>query len=229
MLAEGRGKIYTKIECKSTITKAGRLQFVVKYFDYSIKCKDQGQFIIIPTKILFSNTKAFYINKGVYLTSEGPNEVEIGTTPMFELTFYDKYGNQLDENIVNKLNIDVSLLDTEVKLCIENTGKTKSVTICPSANGDDNVNKFKYLTNGKYNLIIQDIDDPNNILEYSLTITGGASDGSSHKVDFTKTEINPTSLNLIAGKEGSVSMELRTSKRLRKNYWYPEPSEVIKI
>ena len=24
-------------------------------------------------------------------------------------------------------------------------------------------------------------------------------------------------------------MELRTSKRLRKNYWYPEPSEVIKI
>ena len=229
LLAEDQEHIYTKIECKATITKAGRLQFVVKYLDYQIKCKDQCQFIIIPTNILFSNTKAFYINKGVYLTLEGPNEIEIGTIPIFELSFYDKYGNQLDENIVNKLNVDVALEDTEVKLCVTNAGKTKSVTICQSSNGDDNENKFKYLTNGKYNLIIQDIDDPNNIVEYPLTITGGSSDGSSDKVDFTKTEINPTSLNLIAGKEGIVSMELRTNKRLRKNYWYPEPSEVIKI
>ena len=41
--------------------------------------------------------------------------------------------------------------------------------------------------------------------------------------------LEPVTLNLIAGEEGVVKMTLRTALNQRKNYWYPEPSEKIKI
>ena len=225
---EQEEKIYTNIECKVNIIKAGNLQFEVKYKQDVIFCKNQCQFIVIPSSMSFTNTLTFYKNKNIYLTLEGPNEIEIGTTPIFELSFYDEYKNQLDENIVNKINVDATLKGTEVKLCVSNEGKIKSVTICPTTNGDDNENKFKYLTNGDYHLYIQNLDNLK-ILKYPITIKGGSSDGSSDPVDLSKTLLEPDTLNLIAGEEGVVKMTLRTALSQRKNYWYPEPNEKIKI
>ena len=230
LLAEEQGeKIYTNIECTTTIKKAGNLQFVVKYKNDIIFCKNQCQFTVIPSSMSFLNTLTYYTNKNVYLTVKGPNEIEIGTIPIFELSFYDVYNNQLDEYFVNKLNVDATLKDKDVKLCVSNAGKIKLMTICPTANGDDNENKFKYLTNGDYQLFIQDIDNTDNIIEYPITIIGGSSDGSSDPVDFSKTSVEPDILNLTAGEVGTVKITLKTAKKDRKNYWYPEPNEKIKI
>ena len=225
---EQEEKIYTNIECKVNIIKAGNLQFVVKYKQDIIFCKNQCQFAVIPSSLSFKNTLTYYTNKNVYLTLEGPNVIEIGTTPIFELSFYDKYQNQLDANIVNKLNVDATLDGTDVKLCVSNGGKIKTVTICPTTNGDDNENKFKFLTNGDYHLFIQDLDNLD-ILKYPITIKDGSPDGSSGPVDLSKTLLEPDTLDLIAGEEGVVKMTLRTALNQRKNYWYPEPSEKIKI
>ena len=225
---EDQEKNYTNIECSVNITKAGILHFVVDYVNETIECKDGCEFIVMATEVQFSNTKTYYTNKGYYLTVAGPNVVEVGTTPVFELTFFDKYLNQLEAFFVKSINVD-AFLNTDVKLCVTSGGKTKSVTICPSSGGDDNENKFKYLTNGDYKLYIQDTDNPDNIIEYPITITGGSSEGSSESVDFSKTYLNPESLSLVAGEEGYVNMELRTADRKRKNYWYPDANEKIKI
>ena len=80
LLAEEQGeKIYTNIECTTTIKKAGNLQFVVKYKNDIIFCKNQCQFTVIPSSMSFLNTLTYYTNKNVYLTVKGPNEIEIGT------------------------------------------------------------------------------------------------------------------------------------------------------
>jgi len=220
----------TNIECKATIKKAGNLQFVVKYSEDIINCKNDCQFMVSPSSLLFSNTEVLYTNKGVNLTTQGPNVIEIGTIPIFELFFYDKFKNQLDESVVDKLRIDVTLDYTDVKLCVTNKGKTKTATVCPTTNGDDNENKFKYLTNGgNYKLNVQNIDYPDDLKTYPISITGGYPDGSSEPADYSKTLIEPSELNLKAGEEGVVKLELRTAKRQRKNYWYPDPNEKIKI
>ena len=221
---------FTHIECKTNIIRAGKIEFFVEYQTKNI-CKNKCVFYVIPSDVFFFNTQTFYTNKGFYLNLYGENVIEIGTTPIFEVLFYDIYNNEIDANSVNKINIEATFDGTEVKLCVTNQGKKKSITVCPTSNGDDNENKFKYLTNGDdYNLFIQDIESPTNILKYPITITGGASDGSSSgPVDLTKTEINPVKLDLIAGEEGCVNIELQTALRKRKNYWYPEPSEIIKI
>ena len=172
----------------------------LKYKQDIIFCKNQCQFAVIPSSLSFKKTLTYYTNKNVYLTLEGPNVIEIGTTPIFELSFYDKYQNQLDANIVNKINVDATLDGTDVKLCVRNGGKIKSVTICPTTNGDDNENKFKYLTNGDYHLFIQDLDNLD-ILKYPITIKDGSPDGSSAPVDLSKTLIEPDTLNLIEVKK----------------------------
>ena len=220
---------YTNIECKANITKAGFLQFVVKYKDNIISCKNQCTFMVIPTSIYFKNIKTLYTNKNAYLTTTEANTVEIITIPIFEVSFYDYYHNQLDEFFVNNIPISATLVGTEVKLCSSNNGKTKSITVCPSSNGDDNENIWKYLTNGEnYRLNIQNINTKE-IIGYPITLTGGSSDGSSDPVDLTKTNFDKTELNLIAGEEDKVTITLMTANYERKNYWYPEPNEKIKM
>ena len=62
-----------------------------------------------------------------------------------------------------------------------------------------------------------------------MKITGGSPDGSSEEEDLSKTNFNPTNITIRAGEEGKTTMELRTAKGVRKNYWYPNPSEKIKV
>ena len=47
--------------------------------------------------------------------------------------------------------------------------------------------------------------------------------------DYSKTYFNPTKIEVIAGEEGQTTMEIRTSKGERKNYWFPNISEKIKV
>ena len=206
------------------------MQFVVRYIEEIITCRNQCTFMVIPTSIYFPNTETYYTNKNYKLTIEGPNVVEIGTTPNFEVYFYDEYKNKLDAFLVNNIVLTADLEGTDVKLCVTNNGSPKTITLCPSSNGDDNENKWKYLTNGdKYKLNIHEDNNPSNSITYPITLTGGASDGSSDDIDLTKTYLNKEKLDLIAGEEDNVLMELRTSESKRKNYWYPEPNEKIKI
>ena len=220
---------YTHIECKVNITIAGFLQFLVEYQGNNILCKPCS-FIIDATKVYFFNTKTFYTNKGYNLSTTEKNEVEIVTTPIFELTFYDIYMNEIDEYFLNEMKIKAIFEGADIKLCLINSGQKKAITICPSSNGDDNENKFKYLTNGdEYKMKIQDENNLSNLIIYPIKITGGASDGSSAPVDLANTEFEPNSLTLIAGEEGIVKMTLKTALSFRHNYWYPDANEKIKI
>ena len=219
---------YTNIECKVKITKAGKLQFVVEHKTDNINCNNQCTFMVVPTKIHFSNTKTFDKNKNIYLSTKSGNSVEIGTIPKFEVSFYDFYDNQLEASIVNNIKITATLNGTDVKLCVADEEKIKSITVCPTSNGDDNENKWKYLTNGNnYYLTIK--DNQNDQIKYPITIIGSYSGGSSDVADLSKTNIEPKNLDLEAGVEGNIRIEIRTKDGIRKNYWYPEPNEKIKI
>ena len=219
---------YTNIECKAKINKAGTLQFVVEHNSKNINCNNQCTFNIVSTTIDFSKSQILYTNKNINLSTNESNLVEIGTKPIFHVSFYDNYSNQLEASIVNNIKIAAKLEGSEVNLCVSDAGKIKSITVCASSNGDDNENKWKYLTNGNnYYLTIK--DNNNNQIRYPITLNGGYSGGSSDKADLSKTSISPTTLNVVAGDEGQIKVEIRTKDNIRKNYWYPEPSEKIKV
>ena len=138
----------------------------------------------------------------------------------------------MGEAVVQKLNVEASFVGIDIKLCVTNSKEKKLVNLCPVSNGDDNLNKWQYLVNGKYfNLTINEKNNVNNKLIYPIEITGGAVDGSFGKEDLSQTYFEPTTIVTEAGVEGKTIMEIRTidkdnnNKNKRKNYWYPNPSE----
>ena len=229
LIYSSKADIYDSINCQTSITKTGTLQFHVDYIKDEIQCIN-CEFKVISNYIKYRNTKTYYKNKEVFLNETELNEVQAKVEPIFELTFFDQYLNQIESSIVQKLNIEPTFEETDIKLCIANSGNKKVISLCPSTNGDDNVNKWLYITNGEnYSLKLQDKDNKENVITYPIKITGGATDGSSEKTDLTKTYFIPDTIKTQAGSEGQTIMELRTSKNIRKNYWYPNPSEKIKV
>ena len=138
-------------------------------------------------------------------------------------------GEEIGSSIVQKLDIKPIFSGADIKLCISNSNEKKIITLCPATDGDDNVNKWQYITNGdKYKLILEINDKTFNNIEYPLKITGG-SEGSSDPEDFTKTTFQPSTIEIVAGEEGQTIMTINTADGIRKNYWYPNPSEKIKV
>ena len=228
-LAQTADVVYDKIECQTTITKVGSMAFHVDYVEDEIECRNCEFFVIIDD-ISSYNTKALYKNKNIYLDPGQLNEVQAKVDPVFELTFFDRYFNQLGASDVQKLDIEPTLEGTDIKLCISNVAEKKVITLCPASNGDDNVNKWQYVTNGdNYKLVLTDKNDPLNSISYPIKIVGGSNDGSSDDVDLGKTKFEPEEITVTAGEEGETIMELRTADGSRKNYWYPNPAEKIKV
>ena len=217
------------IDCQAEVTKTGSLSFHVNYLTDEIECRN-CEFLVVSNNVDYLNTQTYYTNKKYYLNESAINEVEAKVEPVFELTFFDKYKNQLNEKAVQKLNIQPTLEGSDVKLCIANQGNKKVVTLCQSTNGDDNINKWQYITNGEnYKLKLEDKDNKNNVKTYPIKITGGDIEGSSEETDLSKTVFIPDVIRTKAGVEGKTVMELRTAKEIRKNYWYPNPSDIIKV
>ena len=222
-------EMFDSIECQTYITKAGSLAFHVDYIKDEIECRNCQLFLVSNT-VSYRNTKTYYRNREVYLSESELNEVEAKVEPVFELTFFDEYLNQLDAQVVQKLNIEPTLEVTDIKLCISNAGNKKIIVLCPSTNGDENLNKWEFITNrDDYILKLQDKDDKNNVITYPIKIVGGPNEGSSDPVDLSKTHFEPEVIKTQAGVEGETLMELRTAKNVRKNYWYTNPSEKIKV
>ncbi len=219
---------YKSIECTTTVTRAGSIEFHVDYVKDEIECRN-CQLIIGTGDTDMGNTKTFYKNRQVYLNISSVNEIEAKKEPLFELTFFDLYSNQLSTSVVQNLNIIATFKGSDIKLCVSNSGNKKLINLCPSTNGDENPNKWNYLVNGdKYQLIIENKGNGKQLV-YQIKITGGANDGSSDAIDFSKTSFNPEKIEVRAGFEGKTIMELRTNQNVRKNYWYENPSLKIKV
>ena len=221
--------VYDSIECISQISYIGNIAFHVDYEDDEIECRN-CVFSVIASQFEFKNTKTFYKNKEYFLSSIDFNEIEGKKDPVFEISFYDQFSNSItNTEFVQNLNIIAIFEGADIKLCISNSGIKKIATLCPSTNGDDNINKWQYITNGyNYILHIQEKGVISNILTYKIKIIGG-SDGSSSDEDFSKTYFNPKELIIQAGNEGKITMEIRTAENIRKNYWYPNIAEKIKV
>ena len=220
--------VYNSIECSTPITYIGNIAFHVEYTKTEIECKN-CVFSVIFSEFEWKNTKTYYKNTEYYLDVEKINEVQAKKEPIFQVTFYDQYKNVLEASSIEKLNLITKFEGTDIKFCVSNSGNKKLITLCPTSNGDDNINKWQYITNGdSYSLTIQQKEVIENSFTYKIKIVGGA-EGSSEAADYTKTIFNPTKIQVVAGEEGSTTMEIRTAKEIRKNYWFPNPSEKIKV
>ena len=221
--------VYDSIECITPIEYIGNIAFHVKYIKDEIECKN-CVFSVIASQFDFSNTRTLYKNKEYYLKLDVDNEVEAKKEPIFELSFYDQFNNIItDVKFVEELDIEAIFEGADIKLCVSNSGNKKLLTLCPSTNGDDNINKWQYITNGNnYALIVQQKSVSTNNINYPIKIIGGY-DGSSGEEDFSKTYFNPSIITIQAGNEGKTIMEIRTGENVRKNYWYPDISEKIKV
>ena len=147
----------------------------------------------------------------------------------FQVTFFDQHQNVLEATSVEKLNLETKFEGADIKFCVNNSGNKKVLTLCPTTNGDDNLNKWQYITNGEnYKLTIYQKEVKENSFTYKIKIIGGG-EGSSEAADYSKTNFNPTKIEVIAGEEGQTTMEIRTAKGERKNYWFPNISEKIKV
>ena len=216
-----------KIQCSTTITKIGSVQFYVDYNYIGVECKSCS-LTIYSTEVDFTKTEAVYTNLNTQMSTSTKTKVAVTVLPTFQLTFKDKYGNTIiDEDSISKINITPTFSGSDVKLCATNSGYHININVCTASNGDDNQNKWLYLSNGDdYSLTIT---ENSNKITYPLSLYGGDDSGSSAEVDLTKTVFTPESVSIMAGEEGSVLMELRTTDNKRKSYWYPDPSKNISI
>ena len=225
---EDKEVIYNSIECSTPIDYIGNIAFHVKHNSNEIECKN-CVFSVIFSEFDWSNTKTYYTNKEYYLDVQKVNEVEAKKEPTFHVTFYDQYKNVLTADSVEKLNLVAKFEGADIRFCVSNSGNKKVITLCPVTNGDDNLNKWQYITNGEnYKLTIYQKEVKENSFTYKIKIIGGG-DGSSEAADYSKTNFNPTKIEVIAGEEGQTTMEIRTAKGERKNYWFPNISEKIKV
>ena len=221
--------VYDSIECSTPISYIGNIAYHVSYVEKEIECRN-CVFSVLASQFEFKNTQTFYKNKEYYFSIEKKNEVEAKKEPTFEITFYDQFKNIIiDNEFIAELNIIATFVGADIKLCVSTSGNKKIATLCPSSNGDDNINKWQYITNGdNYKLIVQEKDVSANIITYPIKIIGG-DEGSSDEVDYSKTNFNPTNITVQAGVEGKTIMELRTKDEKRKNYWFPDISDKIKV
>ena len=221
--------LYDSIECITPINTVGNIEFHVEYVEDEIECRN-CVFSIIASKFDFSKTKTMYKNKGYYLQVDKLNEVDAEKDPIFELTFYDQFSNLItDTEFVEELDIDVTFEGYDIKLCVSNSGYRKLATLCPSTNGDDNMNKWQYITNGEhYKLVVQQRSVSANVIKYPIKITKGGT-GSNKPEAFNETYLYPTELKIQAGEEAKTMMEIRTADKDRKNYWYPDIGDKIKV
>ncbi|MBR3661202.1 MAG: hypothetical protein IKN63_04835, partial [Bacilli bacterium] len=208
----------TYINCETNITKSGNVQFGVDYSDISLECK-KCQFTISPGAIDFYKTKVINQNTNKEMSQTSLNTLTVSSDPKFILYFYDRFFNSItDENEVKKLDIITKIEVTDIKLCVQDSKLNKISYICKASNNDENDKRWKFVPNGdSYQYIVSSEEKE---LIFPVQITGGYNDGEAGPIDFTKTYITPLSLTLIAGKEGSFSLELRTKNNVRKNYWY---------
>lgn len=221
---EDKEVIYNSIECSTPIDYIGNIAFHVKHNSNEIECKN-CVFSVIFSEFDWSNTKTYYTNKEYYLDVQKVNEVEAKKEPTFHVTFYDQYKNVLTADSVEKLNLVAKFEGADIRFCVSNSGNKKVITLCPVTNGDDNLNKWQYITNGEnYKLTIYQKEVIENSFTYKIKIIGGG-DGSSEAADYSKTNFNPTKIEVIAGEEGQTTMEIRTAKGERKNYWFPNISQ----
>ena len=100
----------------------------------------------------------------------------------------------------------------------------KLVKVCGTSL--ENSNKWYYLViGGSYSLILKDAKKKN--ITYPLQVNGAYNKGSSNATDTIY--LNPTKLTLVAGEQGKIYLELRTNDNVRKNYWYVNPDDNIKL
>jgi hypothetical protein len=226
--SEDKDVEYNSIECSTPIDYIGNIAFHVKYTNTEIECKN-CVFSVIFSEFDWSKTKTYYVNKEYYLDIQKLNEVEAKKEPTFQVTFFDQHQNVLEATSVEKLNLETKFEGADIKFCVNNSGNKKVLTLCPTTNGDDNLNKWQYITNGEnYKLTIYQKEVKENSFTYKIKIIGGG-EGSSEAADYSKTNFNPTKIEVIAGEEGQTTMEIRTAKGERKNYWFPNISEKIKV
>ena len=212
--------------CETTITKSGKIEFIVDYDNSNVNCK-KCSLNINPDKLDFDKIKVIYTNENTELSKTELNTLSVSVIPNFEILFFDKYENQItDKTEVNALVVTTDIVVTDVKLCVTNKDITKTSTVCKSENNNENERKWSYVPNGdNYQLIVKETTTKKEV-PYKIKITGGFSDGDSGPIDALKTFIEPTELTLTAGVEGSVQLELRTAEGKRKNYWYEKVEEL---
>ena len=224
---DGYGKEYNKIQCTTTITIAGKTEFHVEYVDDSVECK-KCTVTVNPGEIDFSKIISLYKNTNTYMKTEVTTQVSAQSLPTFVLTFYDKYWNYIsDETKVKNLVITTEFTKSDIELCVTDSSETKLSNVCSSST--TNVNKWYYLVNGdSYKFVVYNKDQSESRI-FPVEIVNGYKKGSSDAMDIDKTHVEPTSLTIVAGNEGKISLELRTSSEERKNYFFEKTEESIKI
>ncbi|MCQ2964003.1 MAG: hypothetical protein MJ203_00325 [archaeon] len=201
-------------DCKSKVITAGPVTFNVKFGKKNIECTSCTT-NIKPGEISFKKTQIY--NTNPYYTTG---------IPTFEMELYDDYNNKIDNNEeIESYEVEAKLEGTDVKLCVYDVDGKKTITVC-QPNGDDNYNKFLYLNNKEYTITVYKGSDK---VETKLLITNNSGSGSSAALDLSKTYFNPSEFDLVAGEKLIVLMELRAVDGLRKNSWYPDFKDDIKL
>ena len=222
-------KNYNQIKCSTPITTAGTIEFHVTHVGDDVECR-YCIVSIVANEIDFTKTKTIYVNKNYVMDENKQNPTESKILPTWKLIFRDKYGNEIhDSEITEKLDVSSFLGDVPIRLCVTDSSYTKLINVCKDQNGDDNQNKWYYLTNGDdYTL---NVTEPKlGKLGYPLTITGNDNDKcKTGEVDLSKTTFDPNKLTLMAGEEGSTVMTLHTTDGDCWNYWYPNVNDIIKV
>jgi hypothetical protein len=212
------------IEFKITLTEAGITSFVPKIGESPISCM-ACQITVQLAPYVFSKSRLFI---GQYeMVPATPFDLNKGNLPNFVMVLYDTYGNKYD-SVPSDMPFEVVFSGnlSNVKFCYEIVNDYISFYPC-----QDSVNLKNWMflvSQSGYSL---QLSSGNNSVTYKINLVGGTSDAdaSNGQIDVNKTFFNPTTLTTTAGNIATFMIEIRTTDGKRKNYWYDNPNDQIKL
>ena len=212
----------TYIQYTTSLTEAGDVQFkpTLSSSGESIKCTKCAAKVKIA-ELDYTKTKVYYNSEELIQTE--PFRVDCSSSPKFTVSFFDQYGNQIDNIDDYSITSTFTGNDADINFCTEKANNNYNVFVCREG---ENPRKWFYLVNGDYEMNI--INQAGTKLTYKLDLFGSeATDGSNGPVNPALTQFSVSSLTNTAGEQNEFFIELKADDGKRKNYWYVDPTTEI--
>ncbi len=154
----------------------------------------------------FTKTKIKYNN--VLYSQSDLIQIPKSNFPLFYVQIYDINDNPIEDP--SSIIIETNFFD-ELHLCQHNYNSYKLLSIC-EVKVEDWISQSNEVTDGILLIKYNDIN-----IEFSIKLTGSVDhDISDEIIDFSKTLVSTSSLNIIAGEMNQMKVTLKTVNDLRK-------------
>ena len=200
------------------LTKAGLVTIIVAVETRPIAC-DSCVVEVSPNVAALANTKFFILKAdGTYTETNHPESPLGAKNVNLMARLFDKFSNPLQIIASNEL-FKMSMRGNNMKpldlIVVKADNQTNGLLIDVDDSDQDYFSTLVATPNYTLTLFYLQGSDTKDTADLLLDIKGNSDDSGNGDIDITKTVVTPMNITLIAGKQGTVLVEFRTSENKR--------------